>query len=109
VFTPDAGGSLVVVNTGGTAAKLWARHTAIPVPTDLLDDTEIIQTNQQVGEVMRNVASSGRLSPTDEQWLRSVRPELNRRLITMRASGERGYVESLLCVVDELIASAKFG
>jgi hypothetical protein len=99
----------VIVNAGSAAAKLWARHVAIPVPTDLLDDEQIRQTNERVGEIMSNFSATGRLSPAEEQWLRSVRPDLNKALVTMRASGERGYVESLLIVIDALISSARFG
>jgi len=97
----------MTVQSGTAAAKLWARHAAIPLPGDLRDDDELRQVNGQVGEVAGTLMSHGTLTPAEQDWLRSVRPDLHHKLITMRAGAERGYVESLVIVIDALLASAR--
>jgi hypothetical protein len=97
----------MTVQSANEAAKLWARHAAIPLPGDLRDDQELQQVISRLGEIANTLKSQGSLSAAEQEWLRSVRPSLHHRLITMRASGDRGYVESLVIVVDALLASAR--
>jgi hypothetical protein len=89
------------------AAKLWARHTAIPLPGDLRDDSDLLQLNGQIAEVASSLMAAGRLTPAEQAWLRSVRPDLHQKLVSMRPSAERGYVESLVTVVDAFLTAAR--
>jgi hypothetical protein len=97
----------MTVQSGAAATKLWARHAAIPLPGDLRDDDELRQINGQVGEVASTLMSHGSLTAAEQDWLRSVRPDLHHKLITLPSGAERGYVESLVIVIDALLASAR--
>jgi hypothetical protein len=97
----------MTVQSTTDAARLWARHTAIPLPSDLRDDADLQQVNGQIAEVASSLMAAGRLAPAEETWLRSVRPDLHRKLLSMRPSAERGYVESLVTVVDAFLTAAR--
>lgn len=89
------------------AGRIWARHAALPVPTDLRDDADLTELSAGVSGIATAFMKPGRLAPTEEAWLRGIRPDLHRRFLSMRASSERGYVESLLAVVVSLLSTSR--
>jgi hypothetical protein len=95
------------VQSVSEAAKLWARHASIPLPGDLRDDEELAQVNSRLGEIARALSTQGRLTVAEQDWLRSVRPDLHRRLINLPPGAEKGYVESLVIVIDAMLTSAR--
>jgi hypothetical protein len=97
----------MTVQSALEAARLWGRHSSIPVPGDLRDDEELRQVNSRLGEIASALRSQGRLSDAEQAWLRSVRPDLHRRLINLPPGAEKGYVESLVMVIDALLTSAR--
>jgi hypothetical protein len=97
----------MTVQSAGEAAKLWARHAALPVPGDLRDDERLRQVNAQLGEVANALMKQGRITQAEQDWLRSVRPDLHRQLITLPSGADRGYVESLVIVIDALLTTAR--
>lgn len=99
----------MTVESVSAASRLWARHAAIPLPSDLSDDQDLKLVHGKAAGVAESLASSGRIDPAEATELRSLRPGLHAQLLTMRPSAERGYVESLLTVVDALLATARLG
>jgi hypothetical protein len=97
----------MTVQSISQAAKLWARHASIPLPGDLRDDEELRQVNNRLAEIARALSTQGRLTETEQEWLRSVRPNLHRRLINLPPGAEKGYVESLVIVIDAFLTSAR--
>jgi len=97
----------MTVQSATAAAKLWARHSAIPLPGDLRDDAELTRLTGQIAEVAGTLLSEGRLTVAEQDWLRSVRPDLHRQLLSLRPGAERGYVESLVTVIDAFLAAAR--
>jgi hypothetical protein len=91
------------------ATRIWARHAVLPLPTDLRDDPEFLEVSVGLSRVAEACTTHGRLSPADQQWLRQIRPDLHRRMLTMPPSGERGYVESTLSVVDAFLTEGRLG
>jgi hypothetical protein len=91
------------------AARIWARHSVLPCPDDLRDDAEFVDLCDGLARVADTYRNDQRLSFPDQQWLRQIRPALHRRLLTMPPSGERGYVESALSVVDAFLTEARLG
>lgn len=89
------------------ARRIWARHAALPIPTDLRDDADLTGLSAGVSSIATAFMTAGRLAPAEEASLRSIRPDLHRRFLSMRASSERGYVESLLAVVDSLLSTSR--
>jgi hypothetical protein len=89
------------------ADRIWARHSVLPCPGDLRDDAEFTDLCDGLSRVADGYRNDRRLGPADVQWLREIRPELHRRLLTMPPSGDRGYVESALSVVDALLTEAR--
>jgi hypothetical protein len=89
------------------ATRIWARHEVLPFPTDLRDDPEFLEVCEGLSQVAEACKTNGRLSPADQQWLRHVRPDLHRRMLTMPPSGDRGYVESTLSVVDAFLTEGR--
>lgn len=89
------------------AARIWARHCVLPFPVDLQDDAEFRQLCDGLARVAEACQARGRLSPADQQWLRQIRPDLHRRMLTMQPSGDRGYVESALSVVDAFLTEGR--
>jgi len=97
----------MTVQSANEAAKLWARHASIPLPGDLRDDQGLQQVIDRLGEIASALRSQGSLSAVEQEWLRSIRPDLHHRLITLRAGADRGYVESLVIVIDAMLTSAR--
>jgi hypothetical protein len=97
----------MTVQSASEAAKLWARHSAIPLPGDLSDDEELRQVNNRLGEVASALRTQRRPSDAELDWLRGVRPALHRRLIDLPPGAEKGYVESLVIVVDAFLTTAR--
>ena len=89
------------------ATRIWARHSVLPCPADLRDDAEFLKVCDGLARVAEAYKTNGRLSPADQQWLRQIRPDLHRRMLTMPPSGERGYVESALSVVDAFLTEGR--
>ncbi|HEY3200935.1 MAG TPA: hypothetical protein VGK55_10350 [Actinomycetes bacterium] len=89
------------------ATRIWARHAILPVPADLRDDAEFLEVCEGLSRVAEACKTNGRLSPADQRWLRQIRPDLHRRMLTMPPSGERGYVESALSVVDAFLTEGR--
>lgn len=89
------------------ATRIWARHSVLPCPGDLQDDAEFVALCDGLARVADAYRNDHRLRPADQQWLRQVRPGLHRRLLVMPPSGDRGYVESALSVVDSLLTEAR--
>jgi len=89
------------------ATRIWARHAVLPFPADLRDETAFVELCEGLARVAEACKIHGRLSPADQQWLRQIRPDLHRRMLTMPPSGERGYVESTLSVVDAFLTEGR--